>query len=155
MEDDVTMKESIMAVKLSAAFIGGIFGFMFGKLDGLILALVLFVSVDYFTGIMCAWVEKKLSSEVGAKGITKKVTIFLLVAIANIIDTQVLQSGSGIRTAVISYYLMNEGLSITENAARLGLPIPKKLKSVLEQLNEEGTDGTDAETEDSINSTEI
>lgn len=139
------MKESILAAKLTAAFIGGIIGFMFGELDGLILALVIFVSVDYVTGVMCAWVEKKLSSEVGAKGITKKVTIFLLVAIANIIDTQIIRDGSGIRTAVISYYLMNEGLSITENAARLGLPIPKKLRSVLEQINEEETDEPERE----------
>lgn len=145
MEGDVTMKETITIFKVIISMFGGLLGFMYGELDGLIMALVMFVSVDYITGVMCAWAEKKLSSEVGAKGIAKKVSIFMLVAIANIIDTQVLKNGSGIRTAVISYYLMNEGLSITENAARLGIPIPKKLRSVLEQLNEEDTDESETE----------
>lgn len=158
MEGDVTMKETIMAVKIFSASLGGILGFMYGELDGLILALVVFVTLDYISGLMCACAEKKLSSETGAKGIMKKVLIFLLVAIANVIDQQILNGadGSAIRTAVIFYYLANEGLSICENAGRLGLPIPKKLRAVLEQLNkEEGVNGTDAETKDSIDSSEV
>lgn len=130
------MKESILAAKLACSLIGGIIGFMFGKLDGLITALIVFVTIDYVTGFICAWAEKKLSSEVGAKGIAKKVFIFFLVAVANVIDTQILKEGSTLRTAVIFYYLANEGLSIVENAARLGLPVPPKLKDALEQLSD-------------------
>ena len=125
--------------KTICALIGGILGFMFGELDGFITALIVFVIIDYVTGVMCAVAEKRLSSEVGAKGIMKKVVIFALVAIAHIIDTVILKGagGSTFRTMVIFFYLANEGLSITENAARLGLPVPQKLKAVLEQLNEE------------------
>lgn len=125
--------------KTICALIGGILGFMFGELDGFITALIVFVIIDYVTGVMCAVAEKRLSSEVGAKGIMKKVVIFALVAIAHIIDTVVLKGagGSTFRTMVIFFYLANEGLSITENAAKLGLPVPSKLKAALEQLNEE------------------
>ena len=125
--------------KTICAVIGGILGFMFGGLDGFITALIVFVIIDYVTGVMCAVAEKRLSSEVGAKGIMKKVVIFALVAIAHIIDTVVLKGagGSTFRTMVIFFYLANEGLSITENAAKLGLPVPRKLKATLEQLNEE------------------
>lgn len=138
------MKESFLAAKLACSLIGGIIGFMFGKLDGLITALIVFVTIDYVTGFICAWAEKKLSSEVGAKGIAKKVFIFFLVAVANVIDTQILKEGSTLRTAVIFYYLANEGLSIVENAARLGLPVPPKLKDALEQLS----DNDDEEVEE-------
>ena len=138
------MKESILAAKLACSLIGGIIGFMFGKLDGLITALIVFVTIDYVTGFICAWAEKKLSSEVGAKGIAKKVFIFFLVAVANVIDTQILKEGSTLRTAVIFYYLANEGLSTVENAARLGLPVPPKLKDALEQLS----DNDDEEVEE-------
>ena len=131
------MKETIFTMKLGFSILGGLIGFMFGEIDGLLLALVAFVVIDYVTGFICAWTEKKLSSEVGAKGIAKKVFIFMLVAIANIVDTQILAQGAAIRTAVIFFYLANEGVSICENAGRLGLPIPEKLRAVLEQLNEE------------------
>ena len=115
---------------------------MFGELDGFITALIVFVVVDYVTGFMCAIAEKRLSSEVGAKGIMKKVVIFALVAVGHIIDTVILKGagGSTFRTMIIFFYLANEGLSITENAARLGLPVPEKLKTVLEQLKEEKND---------------
>lgn len=131
--------KGIKMFKVICAMIGGILGFMFGELDGFITALIVFVVIDYVTGVMCAVAEKRLSSEVGAKGIMKKVVIFALVAIAHIIDTVILKGagGSTFRTMVIFFYLANEGLSITENAARLGLPVPQKLKAVLEQLNEE------------------
>lgn len=131
------MKETVMTGKILFSMFGGMLGFMFGKLDGLITALIVFVTIDYVTGFICAWAEKKLSSETGAKGIAKKVFIFCLVAVANIIDTQILKDGSGLRTAIIFYYLANEGLSIVENAVRLGLPVPDKLRSALEQLKDE------------------
>ena len=115
--------------------LGGWIGYYLGGCDGLLYALIVFVIVDYITGVMCAIVDKKLSSEVGFKGIFKKVLIFLLVGIAEIIDVQVLGQEGVIRTAVIFFYLSNEGVSILENAGHLGLPIPAQLKDVLEQLH--------------------
>ena len=100
-------------------------------------ALLMFVVIDYVTGLMAAFVQKKVSSEVGFKGICKKVAIFCLVGIGHVLDTQVIQNGSVLRTAVIFFYLSNEGISIIENVALIGLPVPKKLKEVLEQLHEE------------------
>lgn len=114
-------------------------GFM-GGLDGFLYTLIVFVVVDYVTGFMAAISEKSLSSEVGFKGIAKKVVIFLLVGVANMLDVHVLGQGAVIRTAVIFFYLSNEGVSILENAARLGLPIPAKLRAVLEQLRTEDDD---------------
>ena len=107
-----------------------------GGCDGLIYALVAFVAVDYITGIMCAAADKKLSSEIGFKGICKKVLIFLLVGIANILDVQVIGTGCVVRTAVIFFYISNEGVSILENAAHIGLPVPEKLKDILQQLHD-------------------
>ena len=99
-------------------------------------ALLAFVVIDYITGIMCAVIDKKLSSAVGFKGIFKKVLIFALVGVGHLLDTRVIGSGSVLRTAVIFFYLSNEGVSLLENATYLGLPIPQKLKSVLEQLHD-------------------
>jgi toxin secretion/phage lysis holin len=107
-----------------------------GGCDGLLIALLLFVITDYITGVMCAIADKKLSSAVGFKGICRKVLIFLLVGIANILDMQVIGTGSVLRTAVIFFYISNEGVSLLENAGHLGLPIPVKIKSVLEQLHD-------------------
>jgi toxin secretion/phage lysis holin len=118
------------------AAVGGWLGYFLGGCDGLLYALLAFVVIDYITGIMCAVVDKKLSSEVGFKGIFKKVLIFALVGIGHILDTRVIGSGSVMRTAVIFFYLSNEGVSLLENAAYLGLPVPQKLKSVLEQLHD-------------------
>ena len=115
---------------------GGWLGYFLGGCDGLLLALVLFAVADYITGVMCAVADKKLSSEVGFKGICRKVIIFMLVGIAHIIDVNVIATGSVLRTAVIFFYLSNEGVSPLENAAHLGLPIPEKLKIVLEQLHD-------------------
>lgn len=106
-----------------------------GGCDGLIIALVVFTAVDYATGLMCAVADKKVSSEVGFKGICRKVLIFALVGLANMLDAQVLKTGSILRTAVIFFYLSNEGISLLENAGHLGLPIPGKMMEVLEQLH--------------------
>jgi toxin secretion/phage lysis holin len=130
------MKELWNIVQLVFTAVGGWLGYFLGGCDGLIIALVIFVAVDYLTGVMCAIVDKKLSSEVGFKGIAKKVLIFLLVGVANILDVDVIGTGSILRTAVIFFYLSNEGISILENAAHLGLPIPSKLKAALEQLHD-------------------
>ena len=128
------MKEFWTTIQVVFAGIGGWLGWFLGGCDGLLYALLAFVVIDYITGIMCAVVDKKLSSEVGFKGIFKKVLIFALVGIGHILDTRVI--GSVMRTAVIFFYLSNEGVSLLENAAYLGLPIPQKLKSVLEQLHD-------------------
>lgn len=114
----------------------GWLGYFLGGCDGLLLALVLFAVADYITGVMCAVADKKLSSEVGFKGICRKVIIFMLVGVAHVIDVNVIATGSVLRTAVIFFYLSNEGVSLLENAGHLGLPIPEKLKIVLEQLHD-------------------
>ena len=118
--------------------LGGWLGWFLGGCDGLIYALIAFVVIDYITGLMCAVVNKQLSSEVGFRGIFRKVLIFMLVGVGNIVDKQLIGSGSVIRTAVVFFYLSNEGISIIENAGILGLPIPQKLKDVLAQLKGKG-----------------
>ena len=120
--------------------LGGWLGWFLGGCDGLIYALIAFVVIDYITGLMCAVVNKQLSSEIGFKGIFRKVLIFMLVGVGNIVDKQLIGSGSVIRTAVVFFYLSNEGISIIENAGILGLPIPQKLKDVLAQLKGKGDD---------------
>ena len=130
------MKEFWTTIQLAFAAVGGWLGWFLGGCDGLLYALLAFVVIDYITGIMCAIVDKKLSSAVGFKGIFKKVLIFALVGIGHILDAQVIGTGSVIRTAVIFFYISNEGVPLIENAAHLGLPIPAKLKAVLEQLHD-------------------
>lgn len=130
------MKEFWNMIQFLFVGIGGWLGYFLGGCDGLLIALLLFVITDYITGVMCAIADKKLSSAVGFKGICRKVLIFLLVGIANILDMQVIGTGSVLRTAVIFFYISNEGVSLLENAGHLGLPIPVKIKSVLEQLHD-------------------
>ena len=139
------MKEFWNVIQLVFTAIGGWLGWFLGGCDGLLYALIAFVTLDYITGLMCAIVDHKLSSEVGFRGIFRKVLIVALVGIGHILDSQVIGSGSVLRTAVIFFYISNEGVSLVENAAHLGLPIPEKLKDVLEQLHdraekEEGKD---------------
>ena len=134
-------------IQIAVAALGGWLGYFLGGVDGLLIALVVFMALDYVTGIMCAIVDKKLSSAVGFKGICKKVLILMLVGVANILDVHVVGQGSALRGAVIAFYLSNEGLSLLENAAYIGLPIPDKLREFLEQLHnrEDKTDKTDNE----------
>ena len=130
------MKEFWNTIQLIFAAVGGWLGYFLGGCDGLLYALIAFVAIDYITGVMCAISDKTLSSEVGFKGICRKVLIFLLVGIGNVIDVQVLGSPGVLRTAVIFFYLSNEGVSLLENAAHLGLPVPDAIKTVLEQLHD-------------------
>lgn len=130
------METIINNCKIVIALFGSIVGWLLGELDSLIYTLVVFVAIDYVTGILLAIYEKKISSNIGYKGICKKVMIFALVALGNIIDKQLIGSGSSIRTMLIMFYLSNEGISILENAAKIGLPLPQKLKEVLQQINE-------------------
>lgn len=136
------MKEFWNGIQLVFAVIGGWLGWFLGECDGLMYALIAFVIADYVTGVMCAVSEKRLSSEVGFKGICRKVLIFVLVGMANILDMHVIGTGCVLRTAVLFFYISNEGVSVLENAGHLGLPIPERLLNVLEQLHE------DAEQED-------
>lgn len=137
------MKEFWNTIQLIFTAIGGWLGYFLGGCDGLLYALIVFVIVDYITGVMCAINDKTLSSSVGFRGICRKVLIFLLVGIANILDIQVIGTGSVLRTAVIFFYISNEGISLLENAGHLGLPIPEKIKVVLEQLHDRAENETE------------
>jgi len=130
------MKQIWNGIQLGFAALGGFLGWFLGGLDGFLYALIIFAVVDYITGVMCAITDKRLSSKVGFKGIFRKVLIFALVGIGNILDVYVLGQPGVLRTAVIFFYLSNEGVSLLENTAHLGLPIPEKLKEVLEQLHD-------------------
>ncbi|MFZ3591595.1 phage holin family protein [Bacillus sp. DJP31] len=129
------MRELWIYAQTVIVAMGGWLGWFLGGLDGFLYALITFVIIDYITGIMVAIVKRELSSEIGARGIFKKILIFIMVGIAHIIDTRIIGDGSAIRTAVIFFYLSNEGISIIENSSRIGLPVPQKLKDVLAQLN--------------------
>lgn len=129
------MRSIWTGIQIAFSAIGGFIGWLLGGFDGFLYALIAFAVIDYITGVMCAISDKKLSSEVGFKGICRKVLIFVLVGIGNMVDVYVLGEAGVLRTAVIFFYLSNEGVSLLENSAHLGLPIPQKLKSVLEQLH--------------------
>ena len=135
------MKEFWNTIQFIFTAVGGWLGYFLGGCDGLLYALIAFVAIDYITGVMCAVIDRKLTSAVGFKGIFRKVLIFLLVGIANIIDVQVVGTGAVLRTAVIFFYISNEGVSLLENAGHLGLPIPEKIKTVLEQLHDRAENG--------------
>lgn len=135
------MKEFWNSIQFVFTMIGGWLGYFLGGFDGLLYALVVFMAADYITGVMCAVSDKKLSSAVGFKGICRKVLILMLVGIANLLDVQVIGTGAVLRTAVIFFYLSNEGVSLLENAAHLGMPIPEKLKEVLIQLHDKSEKG--------------
>ena len=139
------MKQIWSGIQIAFTAFGGFLGWFLGGVDGFLYALIAFTVIDYITGVMCAITDKNLSSSIGFKGICRKVLIFTLVGIGNIVDVYVLGQGGVLRTAVIFFYLSNEGVSIMENTAHLGLPIPAKLKEVLEQLHKRG--GNDNESE--------
>lgn len=129
------MKEAWNWIQVCIAALGGWLGYFLGGWDGFLFALVTFVTLDYITGVMCAIIDKKLSSDIGYRGIFKKVLTFSLVAVGHVLDENIFNDGSVIRTAVIFFYLANEGVSILENATHIGLPVPDKLREILEQLH--------------------
>ena len=131
-------------VQAAVAAVGGWLGWALGGMDGFLYALIAFVAADYITGVMRAILDKRLSSAVGAKGIFKKVLIFVMVAIGHILDTHLIGTGAAIRTAIIYFFISNEGVSLLENAAAIGLPVPDKLKAVLMQLHDK-PDGGDSQ----------
>ena len=134
-------------IQIAITAIGGWLGYFLGGLDGLMIALIVLMTLDYVSGVMCAIIDRKLSSAVGFKGVCKKVFILMLVGVAHIIDLHVVGTGSALRGAVIWFYMSNEGLSLLENAAHIGLPIPDKLRDILAQLHdkERTTDQGDGE----------
>ena len=134
-------------IQTAAAAIGGYLGYFVGGVDGLMTALILFMVVDYITGLMCAISDRTLSSAVGFRGICRKVLTLMLVGIAHIVDLHVVGTGQALRSAVICFYLSNEGVSVLENAGHLGLPIPEKLKDILAQLHGRGEDREDGQDE--------
>ena len=144
------MKEFWNMIQAVFTMVGGWLGYFLGGCDGLLFALVVFVAMDYITGVMCAAADRKLSSEVGFKGICRKVLIFMMVGIANVLDVLIIGSGSVLRTAVIFFYLSNEGVSLLENAGHLGLPIPEKLKAVLEQLHRQSEETDEDDGKDDV-----
>lgn len=130
------MKDIWSTIQLVFSAIGGTLGYVLGGMDGMLYTLLVFVTVDYLTGMLCAIADRKLSSEVGFQGIARKVIIFTLVGIAHLLDVQILGKVGVLRAMVIFFYVSNEGISIIENATHLGLPIPEKLRSILQQLKE-------------------
>ena len=134
-------------IQIAITAIGGWLGYFLGGLDGLMIALIVLMTLDYISGVMCAIIDRKLSSAVGFKGVCKKVFILMLVGVAHIIDLHVVGTGSALRGAVICFYMSNEGLSLLDNAAHIGLPIPDKLRDILAQLHdkERMTDQGDGE----------
>lgn len=148
MKEDKNMRDfsiELIWAKIQAvcAVIGGWLGFFLGGMDGMLIALIVFMALDYVTGIMCAILDKKLSSAVGFKGAMKKAFILILVGVANVVDVHVVGTGSALRGVVICFYLSNEGLSLLENAAYIGLPVPEKLKDILAQLHRRGEKESD------------
>ena len=122
-------------IQIAITALGGWLGYFLGGLDGLLIALLVFVALDYVTGVMCAISDHKLSSAVGFRGICRKVLVLMLVGIGHVLDIHVVGTGSALRTAVICFYLSNEGISLLENASHLGLPVPDRLKTILEQIH--------------------
>ena len=112
------------------------FSFVFGDMDGIFIALIALIILDYISGVIAAIIEQKVSSAVGAKGIAKKLFMLLIVAVANIVDINVIGEGHVLRTVTTIFYIANECISLIENAGRIGVPVPKKLIDVLEQLKD-------------------
>ena len=135
------MKDLVLTTKYIWTAVGACLGGLLGGMDGMLYALIFFVTADYLTGVIAAIYERKLSSEVGFKGILRKFLVFVVVALANIIDVHLIGNGSAVRTAIIFYFVYNEGISILENVSRTGLKVSPKLKEILEQLGGDKNDG--------------
>ena len=126
----------------------GLAGFLFGELDGLLIALITFICLDYITGLIVGAAQHKLNSQISFTGLCRKALILIIVAVAHIIDTQILGGTSSVfRSATCGLYIANEGMSILENAGKLGMPMPAKLKNVLEQLRDKNENGDDKKEE--------
>lgn len=111
--------------------------YLLGGWDIALKCLVIVMIIDYITGVMSAFFNKKVNSRIGLKGILKKVGYLCIVALSVILDTISGETGV-IRTLVIYFFVANDGISIIENIAKMGVPMPKKLIDVLEQLKKKG-----------------
>lgn len=127
-------------MKAFFALVGAFCGWFFGGLDSFLYLLIIFVVVDYITGVLSATISCEVSSSRGVKGIMKKMLIFLLVGMGNALDMALVGGTSPIRTAVIFFYLSNEGISILENITKIGLPVPQSLRRALGKLKEDEED---------------
>lgn len=145
------MEDIERVFKVAMTALGAVIGAFLGNVDGLIITLLVIAVCDYMTGVAVAIAEKKLSSDIGFKGIARKILMFAIVGIANLIDVYVLKQGSVIRTAAIFFYISNEGISLLENGSKLGLPIPEKLKAVLMQLKDKDNPRDEEEKDDQRN----
>ena len=154
LEEVNVMEEEIATTGL--AILGGLLSWLVGDLDGFLKVLVAFVVIDYITGVMAAFIQQRLDSGVGFHGIARKMVIFMLVAMANILDNELLGHANFIRDALVFFYLGNEGLSILENCVRIGLPFPESLKKRLEGWANEQNEAEESgdEESDSEDSTE-
>lgn len=123
-------------IKIFSAWICAALSFCFGEMDGLLIALLALISIDYITGVFKAGANHDLCSAVGFKGIAKKVFILALVAVGNLIDVHILGQGNLCRSLIIGFYVANEALSIIENAISLGLPVPKKIVTIIRELKD-------------------
>ncbi len=127
-------------IKAISGAAGALIGFLYGEITGLFVAMIALMALDYITGIFCAVSTKTLSSEIGFKGLVKKLMILVIIAVGHLVDAYIIGTGSAFMTAVILFFAANEGISILENAALLGLPVPEKLRNVLEQLKDKEDD---------------
>lgn len=134
-------------IKVLSSVLGAVAGFLWGEMDGLMIALIAFIVLDYVSGVLVGASKRKLNSQTSFRGLCKKAMILLIVAVAHIVDTQILGGTASVfRSATCGLYIASEGLSIMENAGKLGVPLPRKLKEVLEQLHdksEEDSNGKD------------
>lgn len=135
------MQDFVVVIKTIAGAVGLYLGWVVGPLNGLFIALCVFMALDYLTGVTSAIISKTLNSETGFRGLARKMFILVLVGVAHMVDMYVIGGTDGARNMVICWYLANEGISIIENATRIGLPVPAKLRAILEQLKEENDNG--------------
>ena len=127
-------------IEIILTLISGFCGYFLGGVDGMLYALLIVMICDYITGCLVALANKNISSEIGFKGIAKKAVIIGLIGVSNLVDVYVMGEGAAIRTATLTFFFINECISILENAGNLGVPLPKKLKSVLQQIKSKEID---------------
>lgn len=133
------MENLITGIKFTCGIIAAVISNLFGGIDALFTALLICIVVDYVTGILSAIYEKKLNSEVGFRGILKKIAILCIVVLAH--ELEIVAGVGGIRDLAVGFYIANEGISILENCAKMNVPVARKLSDVLEQLKEKLEEG--------------
>lgn len=130
----MSLKAIWATTQTGLAGVGAVIGAFLGGLDGLVYALIAFVVFDYITGVLAAIAERRVSSAIGFRGISRKILIFALIGLAHLLDVHVIGAPGVLRTATILFYLSNEGISLIENATRLGLPVPQQIRRALDLI---------------------